>query len=334
MVTARVPARAAVAALVGAALVVAACTAARPAPSAAPSPEANPSPAEAATATPTVPVQDASQAPTPTSTGSSSAAVPAAEPSLQGAPTTAAATAPVPAPTPALVRPAWLGTRPLPLGPDGYALPQPTPPELVERRLPTIDLLPPPADGAWSGSIEPLTAEIAARATWTPECPVGLDDLRYLRMAFWGFDDRAHTGEMVVHASVADDVVEVFRQLFEARFPIEEMRLVTADELDGPPTGDGNDTAAFVCRPVRGGSRWSEHASGLAVDINPFHNPYRRGDRVLPELASAYLDRSWVRPGMVVEGDVVVRAFDAIGWGWGGRWSSVQDAMHFSRDDR
>lgn len=247
------------------------------------------------------------------------------------APATPTATA---TPIPQLVRPAWLGTRPLELGPDGYALPQPTPPELVVRRLPTVDLLPPPPDERWVASIEPLAPDIAARATWTPECPVRLEDLRYLRLAFWGFDDRPHTGEMVVHATVAEDIVDVFQRLHEARYPIEEMRLVSAEELEGPPTGDGNDTAAFVCRPVRGGTRWSEHASGLAVDVNPFLNPYARGDHVLPELASAYLDRSWVRPGMITEGDVVTQAFDAVGWSWGGRWSSVQDHMHFSLHDR
>jgi hypothetical protein len=81
---------------------------------------------------------------------------------------------------------------------------------------------------------------------------------------------------------------------------------------------------------VRGGTRFSAHAYGLAIDVNPFQNPYQRGDLVLPELASAYLDRTQLRPGMIVEGDVVVEAFAAIGWTWGGRWEQPSDAMHFS----
>ena len=76
--------------------------------------------------------------------------------------------------------------------------------------------------------------------------------------------------------------------------------------------------------------RWSTHAYGLAVDLNPFQNPYRRGDLVLPELASAYLDRGRVRPGMIRPGDVVTKAFAAIGWTWGGTWRSPTDSMHFS----
>jgi hypothetical protein len=166
--------------------------------------------------------------------------------------------------------------------------------------------------------------------TWTPRCPVALRDLRYVTVAFWGFDRRPHTGELVLHERVARDVVGVFRRLYRERFPIEQMRLVTTADLRAPPTGDGNNTAALVCRPVRGGDEWSAHAYGLAVDVNPFQNPYRNGDLVLPELASAYLDRGWRRPGMVRPGGVVVDAFARIGWSWGGDFDSVIDPMHFS----
>jgi hypothetical protein len=108
------------------------------------------------------------------------------------------------------------------------------------------------------------------------------------------------------------------------------MRVITAEEIDAHPTGDGNDTTSFACRPAVGSASWSQHAFGLAIDINPFHNPYLKGDLVLPELASAYVDRENTRPGMITEGDVVTEAFADIGWGWGGNWSSLKDWMHFS----
>ncbi|MDH3682465.1 MAG: M15 family metallopeptidase, partial [Acidimicrobiia bacterium] len=136
------------------------------------------------------------------------------------------------------------------------------------------------------------------------------------------------------HERVAADVVTVFETLHLARFPIEEMRIVTQADLDAPPTGDGNNTASFACREVTGGSRFSEHAFGLAIDLNPFHNPYIKGDLILPELAKSYTDRSSLRPGMVTDGDLVVAAFDAIGWGWGGRWRSLEDYHHFALNDR
>jgi len=229
--------------------------------------------------------------------------------------------------------PLWdVGAVPLPRRPDGFGEIQPTPEALVDRALPTIDVLAPPATSGFESTISPIDDAIRARmgSTWQEGCPVGLDELRYLTVSFVGFDGEAHTGELVVGAAEAPGVVSVFERLFEAGFPIEEMRLITGADLAAEPTGDGNNTAAFVCRPVRGGSRFSAHAHGLAIDINPFHNPYRRDDLVLPELASSYLDRDNRRPGMIHDGDVVVAAFESIGWRWGGRWRGTVDPMHFS----
>ena len=228
---------------------------------------------------------------------------------------------------------AWrVGARPLPLRPDGFGQVLPTPAALRTRRLPTVDRLPPPPGGRFRSAIRPIGPAVRARmgATWKPGCPVGLADLRDVTVSFRGFDGRPHTGELVVHRRVAAEVVSVFARLYRARFPIEEMRLVTTADLEAHPTGDGNNTAAFVCRAARKQARWSAHAYGLAVDVDPFQNPYRRGDLVLPELASSYLDRARGRPGMIRQGDVVTAAFAAIGWTWGGTWQSPKDLMHFS----
>jgi hypothetical protein len=159
-------------------------------------------------------------------------------------------------------------------------------------------------------------------------------ELTWLRLAFWGFDDQRHTGELLVHEDVARDLVSVFGRLYAARFPLEELSIITRRELDAPPTGDGNATTAFVCRPTTGGTTYSQHAYGLAVDVNSFQNPYVSGDLVLPELASAYLHRAPDRPGMITANGTVVRAFAAIGWEWGGSWRSLKDYQHFSRNGR
>ena len=249
---------------------------------------------------------------------------PVDEPATTVAPSTTSTTAP-PVTTP---RPDWLGTRVLPEGPTGFGEIQPTPSELVDRRFATIDLLPPPEAEQFAASVEAMPDDVVARSTWSEACPVGLGDLRYVTMPFWGFDQQLHTGELLIHADAVDTVVAGFRQLFERRFPIEEMRVTRVDELDAPPTGDGNNTSAFVCRPTRGSTKWSEHALGRAVDINPFHNPYVKGDLVLPELASVYADRSSIRPGMLTAEDVA--GFRGAGWGWGSTWTSLQDHMHLS----
>jgi hypothetical protein len=240
------------------------------------------------------------------------------------------ASSPSPERAPVTERPEWLGERVLPLRPDGFGQIRPTPKILRNRRLATIDLLPPPEDDGFISRARSVPDEVLSRSTWGPGCPVDVDELRYVRVSFWGFDRETLMGELLVHRSAARDLVSVFRHLYRERFPIEEMRVVRRAELDAPPTGDGNNTTAFVCRNKRGSQSFSEHAYGLAVDINPFHNPYVKDDVVLPELASAYKDRGWKRPGMILEGGPVVDAFDRIGWGWGGRWNSLVDYMHFS----
>lgn len=244
--------------------------------------------------------------------------------------TTTTTTKPSPKPEPPWV----VGATPLPLGPDGFGKILPTPPVLRNRSLPTADLLPPPTGAAYRSTVSAVPADVLARSTWRPECPVAASDLRYLTMSFWGFDGRRHTGEMIVHERVADGVARVFARLHELRFPIEEMRVTDAPELDLHPTGDGNNTTAFVCRPTVGARTWSAHASGLAIDVNPFCNPYVKGNLVLPELASSYVDRSWQRPGMVYRGDAVVRAFADVGWSWGGDWTSPLDIQHFTATGR
>lgn len=255
-------------------------------------------------------------------TPSTSTAAPITEPSAAPPPSTS---------TP---KPAWVvGATPLPLRPDGFGKVLPTPPVLVNRSLPTADRLPPPTRG-YTATVSTIPDDVLRRSTWRPDCPVGRDDLRYLTMSFWGFDGRAHTGEMIVNASVARNVTKVFETLYANRFPLEEMRVTALAELDLHPTGDGNNTSAFVCRQAVSSTTWSAHAYGLAVDINPFCNPYIKGDLVLPELASSYVDRKNVRPGMIFAGDPVVRAFTSIGWTWGGTWRSPVDIQHFSSTGR
>jgi hypothetical protein len=192
---------------------------------------------------------------------------------------------------------------------------------------------------AFVGRVTPLPAGLAAEmegTTWKPGCPVPLDDLRLIALSYWGFDAKPHIGPMVINASVANDVVRVFHRLFEHHFPIHVIRL--AHEFH-PAQADhdtpGDPTAAFNCRPVvtPNGPQgvFSQHAFGLAVDINPIENPFVEDGYVRNKYSRPYRDRSLNAPGMIHDGDFVVRSFEAIGWGWGGSWHSFQDYMHFSQ---
>jgi poly-gamma-glutamate synthesis protein (capsule biosynthesis protein) len=94
-----------------------------------------------------------------------------------------------------------------------------------------------------------------------------------------------------------------------------------------------DNTSAFNCRTVADQERWSAHAYGAAVDINPVENPYVVDGSVRPPSGRRFaaLDRSpgaKAPPGVIVADDVVVEAFREIGWEWGGTWTSP-DYQHF-----
>ena len=170
--------------------------------------------------------------------------------------------------------------------------------------------------------------------SWRAGCPVGPAQLRRVRVLHWGFDGRVHRGTLDIHVSVATAVVRVFRRLYAARFPILRMRPVDAYRANDDRSMAADNTSAFNCRFVSGTRRWSLHAYGRAIDVNPVENPYISGAGVQPPAGRAYLNRSRVRRGMAVTGGPLVRAFDAAGWGWGGRWAGSRDYQHFSTTGR
>jgi hypothetical protein len=180
--------------------------------------------------------------------------------------------------------------------------------------------------------LDPATRSRIKGSSWHPGCPVGLDDLRLLRLTYWGFDDRTHTGRLVVNKAVAADVLTAMRSLYRHRFPIRRMRLVDAYGADDHRSMAADNTSAFNCRFINGQPGvWSQHAFGKAIDVDPIENPYVTGSGfVSPPEGSRYADRSSMAPGVIHRGDPTVRAFRAIGWGWGGRWSFPKDYQHFS----
>jgi len=192
-------------------------------------------------------------------------------------------------------------------------------------------------DLGFRGKIARIDSAQAKRMTgisWRAGCPVPLRDLRLLTMTHWGFDGRARTGRLIVHENVARDVLNVFRRLHAAKFRVRRITPVDAYGASDFRSIEADNTSAFNCRYVEGTTRWSEHAYGRAIDLNPIENPYVSGGRTSHRASAPYVDRSRRRPGMAYEGGVLVRAFDAIGWGWGGRWTSVKDYQHFSASGR
>lgn len=178
--------------------------------------------------------------------------------------------------------------------------------------------------------VDAATADEMTGVSWKPGCPVPIEDLRIIDMTHWGFDGSVHWGEMVVHKAVAADVVEVFGTLYDANFPIRRMERVEAYGGSDDASMAADNTSAFNCRPITGTTdRFSVHSYGKAIDLNPVENPYVKGDTVLPDAGREYLDRENVRPGMVVDKDIVTTAFKKAGFKWGGDWKSLKDYQHF-----
>ncbi|TDD76216.1 M15 family metallopeptidase [Actinomadura rubrisoli] len=201
-----------------------------------------------------------------------------------------------------------------------------------------------PPSGAASPSAKPqgFQAEIKRvtakdlRYSWRKGCPVAPSGLRMIEMTFWGMDRKPHPdGRLVVNAKAAEDLVKVFRRLYDMRYPIRRIEPVDVYKGSDFDSIEAGNTSAFNCRNATGSSTWSQHAYGLAVDLNTCENPYvSASGKIEHKDCVKYGNRKNRDPGVIHAGDRVVKAFASIGWGWGGNWNGVKDYQHFSSTGR
>ena len=166
-------------------------------------------------------------------------------------------------------------------------------------------------------------------------CTVPLSELRYARVLHYGFDGQVHVGELIINKAIAEDIIAIMKELFDAEYPIEKMVLIDEYNGDDNASMEDNNTSSFNFRLVEGTTSLSRHAFGLAVDINPLSNPYlpvfNGVEKVLPENAAEYTDRMADCEYYIKHGDICYQAFISHGFTWGGDWDSSKDYQHFSK---
>lgn len=168
-------------------------------------------------------------------------------------------------------------------------------------------------------------------------CPVGLNDLRYVEVSHYDFEGKCQIGELIVHRSIAQETVDIFRDLFRMGYPIRQMKLVSNYHGNDFASIEADNTSAFNCRFIGGTNKWSNHAYGKAIDINPLENPYvNTNGKTVHKRSVYYLKR--VRQSdastdlaMLLPHDEATQAFKKRGWIWGGDWYSIKDYQHFEK---
>lgn len=163
---------------------------------------------------------------------------------------------------------------------------------------------------------------------------ISLAEFRYLRVLHMGFDGQVHIGELIVNQVIAEDILKIMAELYRHSYPIEKMLLIDEYGADDEQSMADNNTSAFNYREIAGSGRLSNHAKGLAIDINPLYNPYVKqtgdgGRQVSPSGGEAYADREGDFPYKIDGDDLCCKLFLEYGFAWGGNWRSVKDYQHF-----
>lgn len=182
-------------------------------------------------------------------------------------------------------------------------------------------------------------SEIFARMkgkSYKDNCTVPLSDLRYLHVLHVGFDGETHQGEIVCNKAIADDLLEIFEGLYEAKYPIEKIKLVDEYNADDESSMADNNSSAFNFRFISHTTKVSNHGYGMAIDINPLYNPYVKTVNgqlsIEPANSAPYVDRAADFPYKIDENDLAYQLFTAHGFTWGGAWKNSKDYQHFEKE--
>ena len=171
--------------------------------------------------------------------------------------------------------------------------------------------------------------------SYKDDCTVPLEDLRYLHVLHVGFDGQPHEGEIICNKAIAEDLLEIFEQLYEAGYQIEKIKLVDEYNAEDEASMADNNSSSFNFRFISHTTKISKHGSGMAIDINPLYNPYIKtvnGNlNIEPANSTPYVDRAADFPHKIDETDLAYQLFTAHGFSWGGAWTTSKDYQHFEK---
>ncbi len=174
--------------------------------------------------------------------------------------------------------------------------------------------------------------------SYPEDCPVSRDELRYVHIRHYGFEGEIRDGELIVNAAIAEDVMEIFEELYDIKYQIEKVRLIDEYDADDERSMEDNNSSCFNYRTIAESSTLSNHAYGRAIDINPFYNPYvyTRSDGSLvwqPKGSDKYVDRIVDAACIIRSGDACYNIFVKHGFTWGGDWNTKKDYQHFEKTE-
>ena len=171
--------------------------------------------------------------------------------------------------------------------------------------------------------------------SFATNCTVARSSLCYLRVKHWGKDQHPHDGELICNKRIAQDLLEIFEELYKAHYPIERIALVDNYGADDERSMAANNTSCFNFRTIAGTNRISKHGQGMAIDLNPLYNPcVKKNGNVAPKSGKAYAHRRDSRqdiPMKIDRHDLAYKLFVAHGFRWGGAWPSTKDYQHFEK---
>jgi hypothetical protein len=182
---------------------------------------------------------------------------------------------------------------------------------------------------------QPIPFRVRARMigkSMPDDATVTFNDLRYLKIPYYDFEGKVQQGEMVCNKAIAHDLLDIFKTLFEAQYPICSIRLIDDFDADDETSMRANNTSCFCYRTIAGSKQLSQHALGRAVDVNPLQNPYVDVGVVQPATAGPYADRTKDFPHKIDANDLCKKVFVEHGFIWAGDWPTVaKDYQHFEK---